>query len=130
MLGGFVGIRANRAENGGTVGIARGVVGGAGFCVRAMVEGLFRVPPLDPARRERLRTWGERLPVTRLAHWAARLDRRVAGRGRQRTARASVGAPPIRLALKWWDCDVPQYGNLTPVAHDCLLSRESPQHPL
>ena len=40
------------------------------------------------SRRERLRTWGERLPVTRLAHWAARLDRRFAGGGRQRAARA------------------------------------------
>src|SRR2546427_12022898 len=46
------------------------VVGGTGFYVRALAEGLFREPPLDPVRRERLRTWGERLPVTRLAHCA------------------------------------------------------------
>src|SRR5439155_19480000 len=64
------------------------VVGGTGFYVRALAEGLFREPPLDGARRERLRIWGERLPAARLAHWAARLDRRFAGGGRQRAARA------------------------------------------
>src|SRR5437879_5872782 len=61
------------------------VVGGTGFYVRALAEGLFREPPLDPTRRERLRTWGERLPVTRLAHWAAPLGRRLPD-GRRRDA--------------------------------------------
>src|SRR5207245_468626 len=31
------------------------VVGGTGFYVRALAEGMFREPPLDAARRERLR---------------------------------------------------------------------------
>src|SRR3989440_6547285 len=77
------------------------VVGGTGFYVRALAEGLFREPPLDAARRERLRTWGERLPVTRLAHWAARLDRRFAGGGRPRAGRAIEGARPTRRGVSW-----------------------------
>src|ERR1051325_9048192 len=44
------------------------VVGGTGFYVRALAEGLFHEPPLDAGRRERLRVWTARLPVTRLAH--------------------------------------------------------------
>src|SRR5205085_817932 len=42
------------------------VVGGTGFYVRALAEGLFHEPPLDPARRERLRAWTARLPAARL----------------------------------------------------------------
>jgi len=33
------------------------VVGGTGLYVRALADGLFREPPLDAVRRERLRTW-------------------------------------------------------------------------
>src|SRR5256886_8235840 len=72
------------------------VVGGTGFYVRALAGGLFREPPPDPARRERLRTSGDRLPVTRPAHWAARLDRRFAGGGRPPAAAADRRAPAAR----------------------------------
>src|SRR3989441_2723813 len=64
------------------------VVGGTGLYVRALAEGLFHQPPLDPAPRERLRAWTADLTPARLPHWAARLDRRVAGGGRQRAGRA------------------------------------------
>src|SRR5205807_8199231 len=33
------------------------VAGGTGLYVRALADGLFREPPLEPARRERLRSW-------------------------------------------------------------------------
>jgi len=78
------------------------VVGGTGFYVRALAEGLFHEPPIDAGRRERLRAWTARLPVTRLAHWAARLDRRFAGGGRQRAARAIEVALLTGRGLSWW----------------------------
>ena len=78
------------------------VVGGTGFYVRALAEGLFHEPPLEAGRRERLRAWTARLPVTRLAHWAARLDRQFAGGGRQRAARAIEVALLTGRGLSWW----------------------------
>ncbi len=78
------------------------VVGGTGFYVRALAEGMFREPPLDAARRERLRAWAGRLPPARLAHWASRLDRRFAGGGRQRAARAVEVALLTGRPLGWW----------------------------
>src|SRR5207237_1104656 len=81
------------------------VVGGTGFYVRALAEGLFHEPPLDAGRRERLRAWTARLPVSRLAHWAARLDRRFAGGGRQRAARAVEVALLTGRGLSGWQGD-------------------------
>ena len=78
------------------------IVGGTGFYIRALAEGLFREPPLDAARRERLRAWAARLPAARLAHWAARLDRRFGGGGRQRAARALEVALLTGRPLGWW----------------------------
>ncbi|MGH7605807.1 MAG: tRNA (adenosine(37)-N6)-dimethylallyltransferase, partial [Gemmatimonadales bacterium] len=46
------------------------VVGGTGLYIRALVEGLFREPPLDPDRRGRLRAWTEALAAGELARWA------------------------------------------------------------
>src|SRR5256886_15098453 len=57
------------------------VVGGTGLYVRALADGLFREPPLDAVRRERLREWTTRPPPVHLAPWAARVDRRVSRRG-------------------------------------------------
>jgi len=101
------------------------VVGGTGFYVRALAEGLFREPPLDPARRERLRTWGERLPVTRLAHWAARLDRRFAGGGRQRAARAIEVALLTGRALSWWQREARETGIMRPWYIHLTLPRDA-----
>ncbi|MGH7672866.1 MAG: tRNA (adenosine(37)-N6)-dimethylallyltransferase, partial [Gemmatimonadales bacterium] len=47
------------------------VVGGTGFYVRALADGLFREPPLDRGRRDELRAWTERLAASEVAHWAA-----------------------------------------------------------
>ena len=78
------------------------VVGGTGLYVRALTDGLFQQPPLDPARRARLRAWTEGVPAAQLAHWAARLDRRYAGGGRQRAARAVEIALLTGRGLTWW----------------------------
>ena len=78
------------------------VVGGTGLYVRALTAGLFHQPPLDAIRRARLRAWTEEVPAAQLAHWAARLDRRYAGGGRQRAARAVEVALLTGRGLTWW----------------------------
>jgi tRNA dimethylallyltransferase len=69
------------------------VVGGTGLYVRALVDGLFHEPPLDPDRRRQLEEWLERLGTQSMVRWAARLDPGFKGGGRQRASRA------IELAL-------------------------------
>jgi tRNA dimethylallyltransferase len=64
------------------------VVGGTGFYLRALFEGLFEEPPLDPERRRRLGAALAALPRAALSRWAARLDRAFRGGGAQRAARA------------------------------------------
>jgi tRNA dimethylallyltransferase len=64
------------------------VVGGTGLYVRALAEGLFREPALDPARRRALDAWTARLEPLELLRWAGRLDPGFRGGGRQRAARA------------------------------------------
>ena len=49
------------------------VVGGTGFYVRALADGLYREPPLDANRRNTLRHWITGVPEP--ARWAVRLDR-------------------------------------------------------
>jgi tRNA dimethylallyltransferase len=63
------------------------VVGGTGFYLRALFEGLFAEPPLDPGRREGLRGALARAGPAEVARWARRLDPGVVGGGRQRAAR-------------------------------------------
>jgi len=64
------------------------VVGGTGLYVRALAEGLFREPALDPARRRSLDAFTARLEPLELLRWAGRLDPGFHGGGRQRAARA------------------------------------------
>jgi tRNA dimethylallyltransferase len=64
------------------------VVGGTGLYIRALVEGLFLEPPLDPDRRRALDHYVARLGTTDLVRWASRLDPRFGGGGRQRALRA------------------------------------------
>jgi len=63
------------------------VVGGTGFYLRAVFDGLFTEPVLDPERRGRLRAVIAALPATEQARWAARLDGGFAGGGVQRAQR-------------------------------------------
>jgi tRNA dimethylallyltransferase len=64
------------------------VVGGTGLYVRALAEGLFQEPDLDPARRRSLDAFTARLEPLELLRWAGRLDPGFRGGGRQRAARA------------------------------------------
>jgi tRNA dimethylallyltransferase len=78
------------------------VVGGTGFYVRALADGLFQEPPLDPARREQVREWATTLPGADLSRWAQRLDPRFSGAGRQRAARAIEVALLTGRPLSLW----------------------------
>jgi tRNA dimethylallyltransferase len=68
------------------------VVGGTGFYVRALADGLFRAAALVRCGASRC-AWTARLPAAQVAHWAASRPR-IHGGGRQRGARAISGARP------------------------------------
>jgi tRNA dimethylallyltransferase len=78
------------------------VVGGTGFYVRALADGLFHEPPLDPERRERLHVWAAGIPGPALVRWASRLDPRFAGGGRQRASRVLEVALLTGYPLSRW----------------------------
>lgn len=90
------------------------VVGGTGFYVRALADGLFREPPLDPQQRVRLKAFAGGLAAPELARWAGRLDRRFGGGGRQRAARAIEVALLTGRALSWWQHEAREAGALRP----------------
>lgn len=79
------------------------VVGGTGLYIRALVDGLFHEPPLDPARRARLARWTS--GAERLAGWASRLDPGYTRGGRQRAARAVEIALLTGRPLSWWQSE-------------------------
>jgi tRNA dimethylallyltransferase len=76
------------------------VVGGTGLYIRALADGLFHEPPLDPERRARLRRWTSGREG--LGRWASRLDPQYAGGGRQRAARTVEVALLTGQPLSWW----------------------------
>jgi tRNA dimethylallyltransferase len=78
------------------------VVGGTGLYVRALAEGLFREPALDPARRRSLDAFTARLEPLELLRWASRLDPGFPGGGRQRAARAIEVALLTGHPLSHW----------------------------
>jgi tRNA dimethylallyltransferase len=88
------------------------VVGGTGFYIRALAEGLFREPPMEPGRRDRLREY--LTSVQGLATWAVRLDAGFSGGGRQRAARAVEVALLSGRPLTWWQAHAKATGVLTP----------------
>ena len=90
------------------------VVGGTGFYVRALADGLFREPPLDPGQRVRVKSFAAGLAPAELARWAGRLDRRFGGGGRQRAARVIEVALLTGRALSWWQRDAREAGALRP----------------
>ncbi len=100
------------------------VVGGTGLYVRALAAGLFREPPLEPARRERVRRWTEGLAPSTLAHWATRLDRRFASGGRQRAARAVEVALLTGRALSFWQREARETGAMRPWYIHLTLPRD------
>jgi tRNA dimethylallyltransferase len=101
------------------------VVGGTGFYVRALADGLFREPPLDPGRREQLRSWTERMPAPDVARWAGRLDARFQAGGRQRAARAVEVALLTGQALSWWQREARETGVMRPWYIHLTLPREA-----
>lgn len=97
------------------------IVGGTGLYIRALADGLFREPPLDPDRRRRLEAWAARAPS--LARWASRLDARYTGGGRQRAARAVEVALLTGRPLSWWQRTARAEGVMRPVYVRLTLPR-------
>jgi tRNA dimethylallyltransferase len=90
------------------------VVGGTGLYVRALSEGLFAEPPLDPAKRRSLDAWTARLEPIELLRWASRLDPGFRGGGRQRAARAIEVALLSGRPLSHWQQAARARGALDP----------------
>jgi tRNA dimethylallyltransferase len=88
------------------------VVGGTGFYIRALAEGLFREPELDQARRARLRAWTDHLQG--LGRWAARLDPAFGGGGRQRAQRVVEIGLLTGRPLSWWQRQADEDGLMRP----------------
>ncbi len=90
------------------------VVGGTGLYVRALAEGLFVEPPLDPDRRRALEHWVAGLPPGELVRWAGRLDHGFAGGGRQRATRAIEIALLTGHPLSLWHRRARSEGTIAP----------------
>ena len=88
------------------------IVGGTGFYIRALADGLFREPPVNSDRRERLRRWAKK--KERLGSWAARLDRGYTGGGSQRAARTVEVALLTGRPLSWWQREAKSDGVMRP----------------
>lgn len=118
------------ARRGGLLAV---VVGGTGLYVRALAEGLFIEPPLEPERRRALEHWIGELSAPELVRWAGRLDPGFAGGGRQRATRAIeiallTGHPLSAWHLRARGASVlrPWYVRLTvprPVLHQRIRAR-------
>lgn len=88
------------------------VVGGTGFYVRALADGLFREPPIDTAKRDALRAWLR--GHERVGAWAARLDEGYTAGGRQRATRAVEIALLSGRPLSWWQAHARAEGVIAP----------------
>lgn len=64
------------------------VVGGTGMYLRALFEGLFREPEVDPGRRMALLDWLDGQPTEELRRWVEELDPSRAALGRTQLLRA------------------------------------------
>ncbi|MGH7628768.1 MAG: tRNA (adenosine(37)-N6)-dimethylallyltransferase MiaA [Gemmatimonadales bacterium] len=90
------------------------VVGGTGLYVKALVDGLFLEPPLDPERRRALDGWTAELRPAELLRWAGRLDPAFRGGGRQRAARAVEVALLTGRSLSWWQREAQSRSTVDP----------------
>jgi tRNA dimethylallyltransferase len=90
------------------------VVGGTGLYIRALAEGLFHEPALDPARRRSLDAFTARLEALELLRWAGRLDPGFRGGGRQRATRAVEVALLTGHALSYWQAEARAQALLVP----------------
>lgn len=117
--------------------VARGrmpvIVGGTGLYVKALADGLFNEPPLDPLLRRDLERWAAELDDADLVRWAARLDPGFRGGGRQRASRAIEVALLTGRSLSYWQAHARAQGVLDPwyvvltapraVLHQRILAR-------
>jgi tRNA dimethylallyltransferase len=82
------------------------LVGGTGFFLRALTDPVFREPPVDRARRDRLRRFLATLDTGKLAAWVRRLDPERAESaiqgGVQRMSRTVEVALLTGRPLSWW----------------------------
>jgi tRNA dimethylallyltransferase len=90
------------------------VVGGTGLYVRALAEGLFVEPPLEPERRRALEHWIGGLEGEELVRWAGRLDPGFGGGGRQRATRAIEIALLTGTPLSGWHRRAARQGVIRP----------------
>jgi tRNA dimethylallyltransferase len=90
------------------------VVGGTGLYVRALAEGLFVEPALDPDRRRALEHWVGSLLPDQLVRWAGRLDPGFEGGGRQRATRAIEIALLTGTPLSGWHRKAAGQGTIRP----------------
>jgi tRNA dimethylallyltransferase len=88
------------------------VVGGTGFYVRALADGLFREPPIDADARGKFRAWAADAPA--LGAWAARLDPEYRGGGRQRASRTVEVALLTGRPLSAWQREAKAEGAMRP----------------
>jgi tRNA dimethylallyltransferase len=95
-------------------GLSPVVVGGTGLYIKALADGLFAEPPLDPRRRQDLERWTATLPDIDLVRMAARLDPGFRGGGRQRAARAIEVALLTGQPLSHWQASARAQGVITP----------------
>ncbi|MEJ2539752.1 MAG: tRNA (adenosine(37)-N6)-dimethylallyltransferase MiaA [Gemmatimonadota bacterium] len=82
------------------------LVGGTGFFLKALLQPLFREPPLDAARRGRLRRYLRTMERDRLVRWVRALDPQRAERaeqgGPQRLSRTLEVPLLTGRPLSWW----------------------------
>lgn len=95
------------------------LVGGTGFFLKALMHPVFREPPLDRDRRDRLRTWMERRSRDELSRWVRRLDPARAevaeAGGPQRLGRALEIPLLTGRPLSWWHEHAPPDAEPVPV---------------
>ena len=99
------------------------VVGGTGFFLRALLQPIFREPPLDPHRRKRLEGVLDRMGAAEALRWVRVLDPQRAERagdgGIQRIRRALEVPLLTGRSLTWWHTHAPAEGD--PVAMQVVL---------
>jgi tRNA dimethylallyltransferase len=82
------------------------VVGGTGFFLKALLQPLFREPPVDPSRRDSLRRYLARQEKTRLVRWVRALDparAEIAAQGGPQRLSRTLEVPLLTgRALSWW----------------------------
>jgi len=87
------------------------LVGGTGFFLKALLEPVFREPPMDPDRRLELQAALDGLPGEELARWVERLDPERAALARaggpQRMVRTLEVALLTGRPLSWWHAHAP-----------------------